>query len=46
MKFPKFIKGKIYVNKNTKQRVIVLPAKAIKKFGKKLPKNKEVKVSW
>lgn len=46
MKIPKFIKGKVYVNKNTKQKIIVLPAKEIKKLGKKLPKNKEVKVTW
>ena len=44
MKIPKFITCKVYQNKNTKQRVIVLPAKDIKKFNKKLPK--EVKVSW
>jgi len=46
MKLPKFIKGKVYVNKNNKQKLIVLSAREIKKFGKKLPKNKEVKISW
>lgn len=44
MKFPKFLKAKVYQNKNTKQNVVVLPAKEIKKFGKKLPR--KVKVTW
>ena len=44
MKFPKFLKGKVYENKRTKQKVIVLTSRDIKRFGKKLPK--EVKVSW
>jgi len=46
MKKLKFIKIKVYQNKNNKQRTMCLSAKAIKKFGKKLPKNKEVKISW
>lgn len=44
MKIPKFLMCKVYQNKNTKQRTIVLPAKEIKLMGKKAPK--EVKVSW
>lgn len=44
MKIPKFLKCKVYQNKNTKQRIIVLPSKDIKRFGKKLPD--EVMVSW
>jgi len=44
MKFPKFLKLKVYENKTTKQKSIVLPSKDIKKFGKRLPK--EVRVSW
>lgn len=46
MKIPKFLKGKVYVNKRTKQKTIVLSSKEIKRFGKKLPKNKEVKITW
>jgi len=44
MKPIKFVMLKVYQNKNTKQKTIVLPAKFIKLMGKKLPK--EVKVSW
>jgi len=44
MKIPKFLKCKVYQNKITKQRTIVLPSRDIKRFGKKLPK--EVRVSW
>jgi hypothetical protein len=44
MKLPKFLKLKVYQNKTTKQRTIVLPARDIKLMRKKLPK--EVKVSW
>ena len=44
MKKCKFLNLKVYINKNTKQKTIVLPSKEIKKLGKKLPKM--VKVSW
>ena len=44
MKLPKFLKLKVYENQTTKQKIIVLPSRDIKRFGKKLPK--EVKVTW
>jgi len=40
----KFFTLKVYQNKNTKQKTIVLPAKFIKAMGKKSPK--EVRVTW
>jgi len=40
----KFIKIKVYQNKNNKQRTMCLSVKDIKLMGKKVPK--EVKVTW
>jgi hypothetical protein len=40
----KFVKLKVYQNKNTKQRTIVLPVRDIKLMGKDVPK--EVRVTW
>ena len=44
MKKLKFVKIKVYQNKNNKQRTMCLSAKDIKIMGKKVPK--EVKVTW
>jgi len=46
MKIPKFIKGKLYINSKNKQKHIIISSKELKKFGKTLPKNREVKVTW
>lgn len=40
----KFLHLKVYQNKKTKQKTIVLPKKDIAKMGKKLPDR--VKVTW
>jgi len=44
MEKTKFIKIKVYQNKNNKQRTMCLSAKDIKLMGKKVPKM--VKVTW
>ena len=44
MKKSKFVKIKVYQNKNNKQRTMCLSAHDIKLMGKRVPK--EVKVSW
>jgi len=44
IKCPTFLMAKVYQNKKTKQKTIVLPSRFIKLMKKKLPK--EVKVSW
>jgi len=46
MKKPKFVMLKFYQNKNNKQRTMCLSVHNIKSMGKKLPKNKMVKVTW
>jgi len=40
----RFVTLKVYQNKNTKQRTVVIPARLIKKIKGKAPK--EVKVKW